>query len=123
MGPGTDLDKKVSPCVINRASDLKGIVWLIINADHIISDLRDKFWVIIAFLNVAKMAVSKKALQSIITSLQKSYDGILREQLVKLGDGDEKGTIKKKQPSAKDELGTLGGKHSGSFFNSWLSNF
>ena len=26
MGPGTDLDKKVSPCVINRASDLKGIV-------------------------------------------------------------------------------------------------
>ena len=64
------------------------------------------------------MAVSKKALQSIITSLQKSYDDILREQLVKLGDGDEKGTIKKKQPSAKDELGTLGGKHSGSFFNS-----
>ena len=65
------------------------------------------------------IALTKEALQALITSLQKSYDDAqkrfdeLGQQIVKLENGSEKGAIKKEQSEAKDHLDKLGGQLAG----------
>ena len=63
--------------------------------------------------------INRETLQSLITSLQRSYDETklrfddLQEQLDKSKDSDEKNELRKQQSAAKSRLDDLGGQLSG----------